>query len=198
MNRCFLIATIAGLIAGCSWSNAVQAQNDAMGTRMISQPAVSPVHIAFSYDRDLWIANRDGSNPRRLTSHEGTEASPRFSPDGNWIAFTGEYDGNNDVYLVSINGGSPKRLTYHPASDLVEGFTPDGSAVLFSSQRNVFTRRYSKLYTVSIEGGFPIELPIPNGLRASFSPDGKKLVFASNRNNGDTRDTNLFIAEWVE
>ncbi len=151
--------------------------HDSENTRMLAQPAVSDSQIAFVYDRDLWIAGRDGSNPHRLTSHEGTEASPRFSPDGKTIAFSAEYDGNVDVYVMPVRGGPPKRLTYHPATDQVEGFTPDGSAVLFSSTRNVFTRRFRQLFTVSLEGGFPTQLPIPNGLRASYSADGKKIAY---------------------
>jgi len=146
-------------------------------TRMLSQPAVCKDHIAFVFDGDLWIANRDGSSPHRLTSHEGDEASPRFSPDGKTIAFSAQYDGNLDVYTMPVSGGSPKRLTYHPDPDFVEGFTPNGDAVLFSSTRNVFTRRYRKLFTVSLDGGFPSELQIPNGLRASYSADGKKIAY---------------------
>ena len=160
----------SGLIPAC-WGQ------DQPETMMLSQPAISKTHLAFTYDGDLWIANRDGSNPHRLTSHEGNEASPRFSPDGQSIAFSAEYDGNQDVYLMSIRGGSPKRLTFHPARDLVEGFTPDGTSVLFSSNRNVFTRRHTKLFTISIEGGFPNQLPIPHGLRASYSSDGKKIAY---------------------
>ncbi len=151
--------------------------HDSENTRLLSQPAISKNHVAFVYDRDLWIANRDGSYPRRLTSHEGVEASPRFSPDGNSIAFSAQYDGNTDVFLMSIQGGAPKRLTYHPSLDQVEGFTPDGKSVLFSSSRDVFTNRYRKLFTVSIDGGFPEALPIPNGLRASYSADGTKIAY---------------------
>lgn len=146
-------------------------------TRMVSHGAVSQSNIAFVYDGDLWIAGIDGSNPHRLTSHEGVETNPRFSPDGKWIAFSAQYDGNTDVYLMPISGGAPTRLTYHPAADNVEGFTPDGSAVLFSTSRNVFTRRYHRLYTVSTQGGFPQPLPIPNGLRASYSNDGSKIAY---------------------
>ena len=87
MNR-VLFSTIAGLIATLASVGQIRAQEKPLGTRMLSQPAISANHIAFAYDRDLWVANRDGSNPRRLTSHEGTEVSPRFSPDGNWIAST--------------------------------------------------------------------------------------------------------------
>lgn len=150
---------------------------DPQNTRMMEHPAVSSKHIAFSYDGDLWVAERSGANPRRLTSHEGIETTPRFSPDGQTIAFTGEYDGNIDVYTVSIQGGSPKRITYHPDPDQVDGFTPDGSAILFSSSRNVFTSRYRQLFTVPVAGGFETQLPIPNGLRGSYSPDGKKIAY---------------------
>ena len=123
---CFLSAAQAALAA------------DVSGTRLLSQPALSEQHVAFVYDRDLWIADRNGQNPRRLTSHIGTEGSPSFSPDGSSIAFSAEYDGNVDVYIVSIQGGAPKRLTYHSQPDTVEGFTPDGKSVVFNSQRNGF------------------------------------------------------------
>ncbi len=146
-------------------------------TRMLSHPAVSAEHIAFAYAGDLWVAQRDGSGVRRLTSDFGDELSPRFSPDGQTIAFTGEYDGNVDVFLVPTAGGTPTRLTYHPGQDVVQDFTPDGSAVLFASQRESFTNRYLQLFTVPTEGGFPTRLPIPNGLRASYSPDGKKIAY---------------------
>ena len=71
-------------------------------TRMLSQPAISQSHIAFVYDGDLWLANRDGSDARRVTTHPGNEGSPRFSPDGMLLAFTGEYDGNADVFVVPV------------------------------------------------------------------------------------------------
>ncbi|MEQ1826721.1 MAG: PDZ domain-containing protein [Pirellula sp.] len=153
------------------------AAEDIPGTRLVSQPAISQRHIAFAYDRDLWIADRDGQNPRRLTSHDGAESSPCFSPDGSLIAFTGEYDGNTDVFVVPIQGGAPKRLTWHPAQDLVECFTPDGKAIIFSSPRQVFTSRYTQLFSVPVKGGFPEMLPIPNGLRAAVSPDGNRIAY---------------------
>ena len=49
---------------------------------------------------DLWLANTDGANVRRLTSHPGQELFARFSPDGRHIAFTGQYDGGEQVYVV--------------------------------------------------------------------------------------------------
>src|SRR5579862_2856083 len=119
---------------------------DTKDTRMLSQPAISRDHIAFIYAEDLWIANSDGTDPRRLTVDEGIESNPVFSPDGQWIAFNGQYDGNTDVYIIPVQGGIPKRLTWHPSADIVRGFTPDGKSVLFLSQRNEFTNRYFQLY----------------------------------------------------
>ncbi len=150
---------------------------DVNNTRMLENPAITKNHVAFTYDGDLWVANRDGSNPRRLTRHPGNEGNPRFSPDGKTLAFTGEYDGNVDVYSVSILGGTPTRHTFHPEPDSVEAFGPDGKSILFSSTRNNFTSRYRKLFSVSLDGGLEQQLPIPNGLRASFSADGQKIAY---------------------
>lgn len=146
-------------------------------TRMLSQPAVSAANIAFIYAEDLWVANADGSQPRRLTVDEGVESNPVFSPDGKWIAFSAQYDGNTDVYIIPVEGGIPTRLTYHPGADIVRGFTTDGKGVLFSSQRAVFTNRYSQLFTVPVTGGFPAQLEIPNAFYASYSPDGKFMAY---------------------
>ena len=100
---------------------------DPTDTRLMEQPAISQEHIAFIYANDLWVAQLDGSQPRRLTISEGIESRPHFSPDGKHIAFSAEYDGNTDVFLLPVEGGIPKRLTWHPFGDAVAGFTPDGS-----------------------------------------------------------------------
>ena len=147
-------------------------------TRLMHQPAVSENHIAFIYANDLWVADISGENPRRLTIDEGFESQPVFSPDGKTIAFSAEYDGNLDVFTVPVGGGVPTRLTYHPYPDFVRDFTPDGKNVLFASQRNVFTNRYAKLYTVSTNGGPINQLEIPNAFWATYSDDGKFIAYA--------------------
>jgi tricorn protease len=146
-------------------------------TRMMAQPAVSADHIAFIYAEDLWIANTDGSQPRRLTVDEGIESNPALSPDGSMIAFSAQYDGNTDVFIVPVEGGVPRRLTWHPGDDIVRGFTPDGAYVLFASQRNSFSGRYMQFFLVPVAGGFPVQLDIPYGYTASYSPDGKSLAY---------------------
>src|SRR5437660_11971026 len=99
-----------------------RAEPDVHDTRLMTFPAVSAKHIAFIYADDLWIADLDGKNVRRLTSDIGVESHPVFSPDGKTLAFSAQYDGNTDVYTIPIEGGAPKRLTWHPGPDLVRGF----------------------------------------------------------------------------
>src|SRR5215216_2883254 len=104
----------------------------AQGTRLLRHPTVSRDQIAFEYAGDLWLVSRSGGQARRLTSTQGLEIEPHFSPDGTQIAFTATVAGNTDVYVVPVTGGNPKRLTFHPGSDRVRGWTPDGQRVVFA------------------------------------------------------------------
>ena len=168
--RLILGAALAALIAPA-------APGDPTDTRLLTMPAVGPKAIAFIYAEDLWVADLDGSNPRRLTTDIGVESHPVFSPDGSVIAFSAQYDGNTDVYTIPAAGGNPTRLTHHPAADTVRGFTPDGKAVLFSSPRTVYSGRHSQLFTVPLTGGMPTQLPIPWGFEACYSPDGEYIAY---------------------
>ncbi len=150
---------------------------DPTDTRMLAQPTISKNNIAFIYAEDLWVANADGSLPRRLTIDKGVEFNPVFSPDGSMIAFSAQYDGNTDVFMVPVSGGVPVRLTWHPGADVVKGFTPDGKNVLFTSRRAAFNNRYTQLFTVPLGGGFPVQLDIPNAFHASYAPDGKWMAY---------------------
>ena len=146
-------------------------------TTLFRQPTVSRTDIVFSYGGDLWIVTRAGGDARRLTTGIGIETNPYFSPDGNWIAFTGEYDGNADVYIVPATGGVPKRLTFHPSVDEVSGWTADGRSVLFASTRNSGFGA-SRLYTFPVDGsGLPFEIPLPMADRGWLSPDGQYVAY---------------------
>ena len=150
----------------------------AQGTQatLFQKPTVNQTHIVFSYAGDLWIVPKEGGDARLLTTGVGVETDAIFSPDGSTIAFTGSYDGNTDVYIVPAKGGVPKRLTYHPTPDIVAGWTTDGRGVLFASSRNSYSS-FPRLYTISTEGGFPTELPLPIAERGSFSPDGSQIAY---------------------
>ena len=147
-------------------------------TRLLRFADISKDRVVFAYAGDLWISSREGGAARRLTSHVGDEVFPKFSPDGKWIAFTGEYDGNPDVYVMSAEGGEPKRLTFHPSNDIVLGWTPDGKNILFRSDRfSAPPGRYTKLFLVSPQGGTPKMLQVPRADLTSFSPDGNKIAY---------------------
>ncbi|HEX8246701.1 MAG TPA: PDZ domain-containing protein [Pyrinomonadaceae bacterium] len=146
-------------------------------TTLFRQPTVSRTDIVFSYGGDLWIVPRAGGDGRRLTTGIGIETNPYFSPDGNWIAFTGEYDGNADVYIVPAAGGVPRRLTFHPSVDEVSGWTPDGRSILFASTRDSGFGA-SRLYTFPVDGsGLPLEIPLPMADRGWLSPDGNYVAY---------------------
>ncbi len=106
-------------------------------TLLMRQPALSDDHLAFVYGGDIWIAGANGENPRRLTSHPAVEENPKFSPDGNWLAFTANYENNRDVYVISVDGGPARRPTWPPGTDTVNGWGPDGGYVVFSSAREI-------------------------------------------------------------
>jgi tricorn protease len=147
------------------------------GTQLLRQPTLSRSEIVFVYANDLWKTSRAGGNAIRMTSNEGEESLPHFSPDGNWIAFTGEYDGNTDVYLIPAVGGEPKRLTWHPGADLVTGWNPDGTKVIFSSGREGHATQESKFFEVGVNGGMPSPMIVPRAVNGEISPDGKHMAY---------------------
>jgi len=146
-------------------------------TLLLKQPTISANHLVFVYAGDLWIADLNGDHPQRLTAQKGRKLNPMFSPDGRWIAFSGDYDGNLSVYVIPIEGGAPRRLTYHPGEDFVRGWTPDGQNILLASARESVTARVRRLFTVPADGGLLTALPMPMAERAAFSPDGRQLAY---------------------
>ncbi|MFC1553337.1 PDZ domain-containing protein [candidate division KSB1 bacterium] len=145
-------------------------------TRLLHQPDINSDIVVFVYAGDLWTAPVNGGEAKRLTTHQGTESSPKISPDGKWIAFSGQYDGNTDVFIIPSGGGEPVRLTYHSGGDNVQDWTPDSKKVLFTSSR-FHPNRQSQLFTVDIENPLPEQLPIPRASLASFSTDGRSIAY---------------------
>ncbi len=174
--RCILIKPMIVFIMGFFLYNNTIANS----TKLLRHPDISEKQITFVYGGDIWIADKNGEDAKRLTTFPGEETFPHFSPDGNHIAFSGQYDGNTDVYVVSINGDAPKRLTWHPSSDNVIGWTPDGK-VLFTSDREQTPQAYADLlYTIDINGSFPTQYMKPRIHNGQISPDGKTLAYRRN------------------
>jgi tricorn protease len=145
---------------------------------LVQDPTLSKTEIVFAYGGYLWSVARQGGNARQLTTG-GHEAGPEFSPDGKWIAFTGEYDGNVDAFVMPAEGGEPKRLTWHPGADSVVGWTRDSKRVLFRSGRTAYAD-FDRLYTVPVEGGVPDVLPMWRGEDGGYSPDGTRFAYVPN------------------
>jgi tricorn protease len=159
----------------------------AQEARLLRFPATNGNEVVFSYAGDLYKVSLQGGQAQRITSHIGYEMFPKFSPEGKWVAFTGQYDGNTEVYTVPVNGGEPLRLTYTATNsrddigdrmgpnNIVMGWTPDGNNIIYRNRINSsFTGR---LFTVDREGGLSIGLPLPEGGFCSYSPDGRKLAY---------------------
>ena len=158
------------------------------GTRLLRTPTVSATQIAFAYAQNIWSVPRAGGTAWRLTSFQGQTSNPHFSPDGKWIAFSGEYAGNLDVYVVSADGGEPKRLTWHPGADTVQGWTPDGRSIMFSSARATWSPSGApRFWTVPAEGGVEGPMVLPRGYQGKISADGSHIAYRMNNSWDDER-----------
>jgi len=175
--RILLCLAAAGLAAGAASGQ----------TKLLRFPDIYKDKVVFTYAGDLWTASAAGGTASRLTAHPGLELFAKFSPDGKWIAFTGQYDGDEQVYVMPAAGGVPKQLTFYPArgplpprwgyDNQVYGWTPDGRSVVFRSLRDGWTHGDSRIYTVPVTGGLAAPLPMPKSGGADLSPDGKQVVY---------------------
>src|SRR5580700_2738539 len=157
--------------------------------RLLRFPTIHDKQIVFTYAGDLYSVPSTGGVARKLTNHEGFEMFARFSPDGKWLAFTGQYDGNTEVYVMPAEGGTPKRLTFTATlgrddvsdrmgpNNIVIGWKHDSKTIVFRSRMRSFNDFLGQLFTVTLDGGLPEELPLPRGGACSYSPDDKKLAF---------------------
>lgn len=168
--------TLTGILLGLVTAPVIADES----ARLLRQPDLSASHITFVYGGDIWLADRDGSNPRPLTTSPAPESNPKFSPDGKWIAFTGNYDSNADVYVMPITGGQPTRLTYHPSGDVVNGWSPNGDKVLFASNREILNSRSNQLFEIAVDGGYPTKAMTAVAYEGQWSDDGERLAYRPN------------------
>ena len=156
--------------------------------RLMRFPDIHGDKIVFVYGGDLWLASSSGGAARRITAHPGRELFPKFSPDGKWIAFTGQFDGNFNVYVMPAEGGQPRQLTFYQGSaeqlndrmgihNEVVSWTPDSKRILFLSRRDASNGWTKRPFTVSIDGGLPQPLPMDQGGLTSFNADGSKIAY---------------------
>ena len=179
-KRCLFLLAIA-------YSCAAFAQ-EAQEGRLMLFPDVHKDKIAFVYGGDIWLASTSGGVARRVTEHPGRELFPKFSPDGKWIAFTGQYDGNFNVYVMPAEGGQPKQLTFyqgsaHQLSDRmgihneVVTWTRDSKRIVFISRSTAENGWVKRPFSVSVDGGLPEPFPMDQGGLLSYSPDGTKIAY---------------------
>ena len=155
--------------------------------RLLRFPGTNGREVAFSYAGDIYTVPITGGTAHKLTSHEGYEAFARYSPDGQTIAFTGQYDGNTEIYVMPAQGGEPKRITFtasNPRDDwgdrmgpnnITMNWTPDGKGVIY---RNRISDSFDgKLWCAPIDGGMPSQLPLPEGGFCCYNGDGTKLAY---------------------
>ena len=156
--------------------------------RLMRFPDVYKDKIVFVYGGDIWLASTSGGVARRITEGPGRELFPKFSPDGKWIAFTGQYDGNFNVYVMPSEGGQPRQLTFYQGSaqqlsdrmgihDEVVTWTPDSKRIVFLTRRDASNGWVKRPYTVSVDGGLPEPLPMDQGGLLSYSADGSKIAY---------------------
>jgi len=158
-------------------------------TKLLRFPAINGDRVAFTYAGDIWTAPVTGGTATRITAHPGIEVFAHFSPDGKYIAFTGQYDGDEQVYVVPSTGGIPKQLTYYPArgpltprwgwENQVYGWTPDGKKIVFRSSRESWSQGQTRLYTVSMNGGPAEPLPMPEAGAGDLNADGSQVVYST-------------------
>ncbi|HET7922019.1 MAG TPA: PDZ domain-containing protein, partial [Gammaproteobacteria bacterium] len=160
----------------------------ATGDTLMRYPTLHGDSVVFEAHGNLWQVSRTGGTARRLTTDPGFDIMPRFSPDGKWIAFTGQYQGNTDVYVMPAGGGAARRLTFH--SDVVDGaplrwgpdnmvvaWTPDSRNIVFLSRRTTFNSWFGQLFQVPVTGGLATQLALPKGGMLTYSPDGNSIAY---------------------
>jgi serine/threonine protein kinase len=131
---------------------------------------------------EIWVATLDGTSTIPLTQPTGrSQGSPRWSPDGRWIAYDAQgEDGNWDIYVIDAAGGPSRRLTTHPSFEHFGSFSRDGKWIYFRSAR---TGR-SEVWRVPASGGTEEQMTTTGGASVWESWDGQTLYYSRHDGNG--------------
>ncbi len=173
-----------------------------------------------SGDIELWVMNIDGTNPVQITHELGYDGGAFFSPDGSKIVFRAsrpkteaeikEYKDflsqnlvaptNMEIFICDTDGKNIKQVTSLGKANWAPFFHPSGKKIIFSSNHQSKRGYDFQLYMINIDGSGLEQITTESNFNSfpMFSLNGKKLIFSSNRNNNNTRDTNIFIAEWKD
>ena len=197
------MAALAALTLTAAPARSQQAAERRIPPLLLREPALSANLICFTFAGDIWLVAREGGVAHRLTASPGAESGCSFSPDGNWVAYTGTKGTNLDVFVIRTTGGAARQLTFHPGVDVVRGWTPDGK-VLFTSSRRSYTlgaMNTARLFVQAVDAVAPTAIDLPNGWDGAFSPDGKRLAYMPIANANDIwkryrggRTTSIWIA----
>ena len=191
-----------------------------------AEATVSPKgdKIVFTSDRsgdlELWTMDIDGKNQKQITFGLGYDGGAFFSPDGKKLVFRAsrpteeaevkEYKEllekglvaptTMELYICNVDGSDLKQVTHLGKANWAPFYHPSGKKIIFSSNHHSKKGYDFQLFMVNEDGTGLEQITNQSMFNAfpMFSPNGKKIIFSSNRNNGGTRDTNLFIADWVD
>ena len=172
-----ILAVLAPLAAGHAAGRPV----------LLRYPTIHGNDVVFVAAGNLWRVARTGGTAVRLTADPGQDIMPRFSPDGQWIAYTASDQGNEDVYVIPAAGGEARRLTYHsdivPSApvrwgpdNLVLTWTPDSRNVVFLSRRLAWNASAARAFSVPVSGGMATVLPLDRAGFMSYGPDGHSVA----------------------
>lgn len=171
-------------------------------------------------DLDLYVMDIDGKNVKQITHELGYDGGAFFSPDGKKIVFRAsrfkteeekkEYTDYlkqglvaptaMEIFTCNVDGSDLKQITHLGKANWAPFYHPSGKKIIFSSNHRGKRGFEFNLFMINEDGSGLEQITYDKVFDSfpMFSPDGKKIIFSSNRNNGGTRNTNLFVADWID
>ena len=191
------------------------------GEAVISPDGKTILFTSMRYgDLDLFTMDIDGSNVKQITREVGYDGGAWFSPDGKKIVWRASRPQTDvevreykqllseglvmptamEVFIADADGSNVQQVTKLGKANWAPNFTPDGKRIIFASNHEYPRGFPFNIYLINLDGTGLEKISHDGGFDAfpMFSPNGKKFIFSSNRNNGGTRDTNIFVCDWVD